>query len=126
MYIGELAKNTGATVRAIRLYEQMGLLPNVGRAGKYRVYRPDHLTLIRLIQDAKALGFRLAELREFVDRDAAVAPWECIRQMIADKQQTVTAELATLQARQQALEAYAQQIDVCLADNPGCSLDQRA
>ena len=38
MYIGQLAALTGATPKAIRHYEKLGLLPVAKRQGKYRVY----------------------------------------------------------------------------------------
>ena len=41
MYIGEFARLAGTTPKAIRLYEQLGLLPEPRRRGKYRVYRTE-------------------------------------------------------------------------------------
>src|SRR5690554_5382293 len=38
MYIGKLAEMTGATRKAIRLYESLGLIPVPSRNGNYRVY----------------------------------------------------------------------------------------
>ena len=38
MYIGRLSELTGATPKAIRLYESLGLIPVPRRQGAYRVY----------------------------------------------------------------------------------------
>lgn len=38
MRIGEIARRTGASAKAIRLYEARGLLGAVARAGSYRQY----------------------------------------------------------------------------------------
>ncbi|WLD58680.1 MerR family DNA-binding transcriptional regulator [Salinispirillum sp. LH 10-3-1] len=43
MRIVELAKLTGASLKAIRLYEAKGLLPLVARDGSYRRYEHRHL-----------------------------------------------------------------------------------
>ncbi len=63
MYIGELAKRAGATPKAIRLYESMGLLGRVVRMGAYRVYTDKHIAQVQLIKLAQAMGFRLADVR---------------------------------------------------------------
>ena len=60
--IGELARRTGASAKAIRLYEARGLLGRVARAGTYRQYGEDDGMRVQLIRQALALGFRLAEL----------------------------------------------------------------
>ena len=124
MYIGEASKITGASVKAIRLYQELGLLINVGRSGKYRVYTQEHITLISLILQAKALGFKLAEMKQLADREAHVEPWACILQMISDKQATLAADAKRLAERQAALSQYFEEITDCLANNPNCSLDQ--
>ena len=60
MYIGELARLSGGggTAKAIRLYEQMGLL-SPQRRGSYRLYTAHHLTLVQMIRTAQAVGFKL-------------------------------------------------------------------
>lgn len=64
MYIGQLAKMTGASRKAIYLYERMGLLPMPRRQGVYRVYGQQDAEIIALIKCAQSLGFRLKELAE--------------------------------------------------------------
>lgn len=63
MYIGQAARLTGATPKAIRLYEQIGILRTPSRRGKYRVYSPADIALIQLLKEAQHLGFSLAEIR---------------------------------------------------------------
>lgn len=64
MYIGKLSELTGATRKAIRLYESLGLIPVPCRKGKYRVYTDKDVVLINMIRRAQTLGFNLAELKE--------------------------------------------------------------
>ena len=55
--VGELAKRTGKTVRAIHLYEQLELLRPAARSkGRYRLYGPDALGRIRWIVKLQDLG----------------------------------------------------------------------
>ena len=64
--IGELAREFGVTTRAIRFYEDCGLL-EPARAGRNRVYSARDRTRLRLTLRGKRLGLKLAEVRELVD-----------------------------------------------------------
>jgi DNA-binding transcriptional MerR regulator len=64
--IGDLAAELGVTHRALRLYEDQGLLAP-RRIGNQRIYSPrDHARLV-LILRGKRLGFSLADIREMLD-----------------------------------------------------------
>jgi DNA-binding transcriptional MerR regulator len=64
--IGDLAREFGVTTRAIRFYEDCGLLAPL-REGSMRVYRPRDRVRLKLILRGKRLGFSLAEVREMLD-----------------------------------------------------------
>ena len=64
--IGELAREVGVTTRAIRFYEDCGLL-DPQRAGRNRVYSARDRTRLRLTLRGKRLGLKLAEVKELVD-----------------------------------------------------------
>ena len=64
--IGELAREFGLTTRAIRFYEDCGLL-RPARAGRNRVYSAGDRARLTLTLRGKRLGLRLAEIRELVD-----------------------------------------------------------
>ena len=64
--IGELAREFGVTTRAIRFYEDCGLL-EPARAGRNRVYSARDRTRLRLTLRGKRLGLKLAEVKELVD-----------------------------------------------------------
>nr|WP_218222189.1 MerR family transcriptional regulator [Nesterenkonia sp. Act20] len=67
MHIGELAERTGLSLRTIRHYGDVGLLPASGRTeGGFRLYsEADEQRLLR-IKYLKPLGFSLEELSEVV------------------------------------------------------------
>ena len=65
MRIGQLAAQTGYSVRTIRFYEQSGLLPAPSRTpAGYRSYDQDAVTRLRFVRSAQALGLSLAEIAE--------------------------------------------------------------
>lgn len=64
--IGDLAREFGVTPRAIRFYEDEGMIAP-RRVGQRRIYRPRDRTRLKLILRGRRLGFSLAEIREIVD-----------------------------------------------------------
>ncbi len=67
--IGEVARETGLSVKAIRFYETMGLIPAPERtpSSGYRLYTEGDVRRLRLIQRAKLLGLRLWQVKEIVE-----------------------------------------------------------
>lgn len=63
--VGELARQTGASVRSIRHYDEQGLLKSQRAANGYRIFHQDAVTQVRQIQRLIATGFGLAEIRSF-------------------------------------------------------------
>ena len=64
--IGELAREFDVTTRAIRFYEDCGLL-DPEREGRRRVYSARDRTRLKLTLRGKRLGLRLAEVKDLVD-----------------------------------------------------------
>ena len=64
--VTELAADLGVTPRAIRFYEDKGLI-EPGRVGATRVYTPRERARMLLILRGKRLGFSLAEIKDFLD-----------------------------------------------------------
>ncbi|MEV6824292.1 MerR family transcriptional regulator [Amycolatopsis sp. NPDC051102] len=67
MRIGELAQRTGTTTRALRFYEDQGLLAARRSANGYREYDEDDLQLVKEIQTLQTVGLTLEETRPFVE-----------------------------------------------------------
>ena len=64
--IGELAREFDLTTRAIRFYEDCGLLAPQ-RSGRNRIYTLRDRTRLKLTLRGKRLGLTLAEVKELVD-----------------------------------------------------------
>ena len=67
--ISDLAKEFDLTTRAIRFYEDMGLLEpeRSGPGGRNRVYSSRDRTRLKLTLRAKRLGLSLVEAKELID-----------------------------------------------------------
>ncbi len=67
MHIGELADRTGLSLRTIRHYDEVGLLPATARTdGGFRVYTEDDFERLMVIKAMKPLGFSLEEMAEIL------------------------------------------------------------
>src|SRR5882672_1035729 len=64
--ISELAREFDVTPRAIRFYEDQGLL-SPKRAGQRRIYTPRDRARLKLTLRGKRLGLALSEIRELID-----------------------------------------------------------
>lgn len=113
MYIGAVTKQTGASAKAVRLYEELGLLGQVQRKGAYRYYNNAQLQQIILIRQAQQLGFRLAELNKVLDVSGTSPDWGLLTQQLASKQAAVRLEIKRLQQLEQQLQLIMQDITQC-------------
>ena len=64
--ISDLAREFDVTPRAIRFYEDQGLLAP-RRDGQRRIYTPRDRTRLKLTLRGKRLGLSLSEIRELID-----------------------------------------------------------
>lgn len=113
MYIGEVARRTGATARAIRLYESLGLLV-VPRRGRYRVYDATHVEFIQLIKHAQTVGVTLAELQT-LRRDGNDLDWSALDGLLQRKHGQLQQDIADKQAQAALITRYQQVIADCVA-----------
>ncbi|MFF1649157.1 MerR family transcriptional regulator [Streptomyces sp. NPDC058240] len=77
MRIGELAGATGTTARALRHYEQSGLISSERASNGYRVYDERAVLRVRNIRYLLAAGLTLDDVHVFLpclDGDVAAAP----------------------------------------------------
>lgn len=116
--VGELAKCTGKTVRAIHLYEELGLLrPAMRSEGGFRLYYRNAVTRIDWVVKLQAIGFTLSEIQDFVrefeaassGRDAACRA----REVFAQKLDDIRQQIARLQAIESDLVDALGYLDVC-------------
>jgi len=103
--ISDLAREFDVTPRAIRFYEDQGLLAP-RREGQRRVYTPRDRTRLKLTLRGKRLGLTLSEIRDLIDM------YEPGR----DERPQLERFLAALGAHRAALERQREDIDAQLAE----------
>ncbi len=119
--ISDLAKEFDLTTRAIRFYEDMGLLQPArsGPAGRSRVYSGRDRTRLKLTLRAKRLGLSLTEAKDIIDmydspRDT-VAQFEKFLLVLAEHQQQLEAQMLDLQANMDELKVHQREAKALLA-----------
>ena len=110
--ISDLAKEFDLTTRAMRFYEDMGLLQpeRSGPGGRTRVYSGRDRTRLKLTLRAKRLGLSLTEAKDIIDmydspRDTA-AQLEKFLLVLAHHQQQLEAQMMDLQANMDELKVH--------------------
>ena len=118
--ISDLAKEFDLTTRAIRFYEDMGLLQpeRNGPAGRSRVYSARDRTRLRLTLRAKRLGLSLSEAKEIIDlydspRDTGVQ-LQKVRDVLVVHRRQLEDQLADLQANLEEVQEHEKEARVLL------------
>jgi MerR family transcriptional regulator, copper efflux regulator len=112
MRIKTLASLTGASQKALRHYEALGLLGEVPRLGRYRDYGAVHVELVSLIRRAQQFGFALAELQTARDGRRGIA-WGRVQQLVLQRQAQLQAEQSRLARQLDELAAIALELSQC-------------
>lgn len=120
IYIGKASTLSGASIKAIRHYDELGLLPNLGRSGSYRVFSQSDINTIKLIKQAQQIGFKLAELKSVLLSNVGATAWSEIENILRIKEAQISKEIQILKVKQARLEQYANTIEECLKDDPNC------
>ena len=123
MQVGDLARVSGKTVRAIHLYEELELLKPTARSkGRYRLYTKDALVRIRWIVKLQDMGFTLTDiqtvLREWEQSSSAPRAMVQMREVYRKKLAETAAELTKMQALKRELEASLVYLDTCEVCDP--------
>ena len=109
--IQEVAAETGLTTRAIRYYEEIGLLEPAARSdGSYRLYDPSDLERLRFIKSLRDdAGFSLAQVGQLLEDELArernrerlktTQDPDERRALILDARDRVDGQIVTLEAK---------------------------
>lgn len=118
MYIGSLSQATGASPKAIRLYESMGLLYGVQRRGAYRIYSEQHVMQVQLIRRAQLLGFKLAELQPVLTCRDGEPDWDEVVGFLKQKQRALRQEIERLEQLDVHIGLVLEELAQCLSTPP--------
>ena len=119
--ISDLAREFDLTTRAIRFYEDKGLLQpeRSGPGGRTRIYSGRDRARLKLTLRAKRLGLSLTDAKDVIDmydspRDTA-AQMEKFLQVLAHHQQQLEAQMTDLQANMDELKVHQREARALLA-----------
>lgn len=123
--VGELAKTSGKTVRALHLYEELGLLVPIERSkGGYRLYDADAVTRVRWIGKLQEMGFSLGEIqtmaRQWEQSGSAPSAMAKVEDLLREKLAETRAQMERLQTLERELQASLEYLHVC----PSCAPSQ--
>lgn len=118
MQVGDLARETGKTVRAIHLYEELDLLKPAARSkGRYRLYGPEALVRIRWIGKLQELGLSLTDIKAIVrdceQQGSAPTAMVRVREVYKKKLDETRAQIARLEALEREVLASLRYLETC-------------
>lgn len=113
MQIGEVAEQTGLSLRTIRYYEEVGLVtPSARTSGGFRLYSETDVARLRLVRRMKPLEFSLEEMRrvlgvlDALEVDGGDGRDELVDQLVGYRQ-AAEARVAALREQLEVAEGFA-------------------
>jgi MerR family copper efflux transcriptional regulator len=110
MYIGEASKKTGLSIKAIRFYEEIGLIRRPERVGRYRVYQETEIELLILIKEAKELGVTLSQLEGVIVYSHGKVDWAKIKIFLAELREQLVHQIDDIKKKIDSLDECYDQI----------------
>lgn len=127
--IRDLAREFDLTTRAMRFYEDMGLLQpeRTGPGGRSRIYSARDRTRLKLTLRAKRIGLSLTEARDIIDlydspRDTGVQ-LEKFLAVLAQHRTQLEAQMVDLQANLDEVKAHEKEARTLLRKRSSKSVD---
>ena len=126
--VGELAQQTGKTVRALHLYEELGLLePGHRSKGGYRLYTTDSVVRVRWIGKLQEMGFSLGDIRTMLQQwsnsGSATTAMGRVEDLFQQKLTDTRAQIAKLRDLEAELEASLNYLQTCPTCDPSLLMD---
>ena len=113
--VGELARRTGLTVRALHHYDEIGLLkPSLHTGSGHRLYTAADVARLQQVLSLRQLGFALEEVRDCLNRPG-FSPLEVVRLHLARLREQIEWQ-RKLYARLEAVAAHFQAAEAVSAD----------
>jgi len=130
--ISDLAKEFDLTTRAMRFYEDMGLLQpkREGPGGRNRIYSSRDRTRLKLTLRAKRLGLSLTEAKEIID--TYESPRDTVPQLkkflvvLEGHKRQIEEQMADLQANLEEIKAHEKEARALLAKTQGQAKNKSA
>ena len=102
----ELAHRLGISIKALRVYENAGLVRPDRREGGWRIYSPDDVARLHQVLALKSVGLSLAQVRQVLD-----APASDLKQTLGIQQRHLAAQISDLKKRLAAVNLAQRRLD---------------
>jgi MerR family copper efflux transcriptional regulator len=126
MTVGDLARRTGVSIKAIRRYEAAGLIYSAGRSeSNYRLFDESALWCAQVIVTLRSLGLTVKEIEELVGIYLArpEAPiGSHVARLLDRAEERIGARIAELEATRRRIAKYRAEHADALAGRPGAEL----
>jgi MerR family copper efflux transcriptional regulator len=126
MTVGELARRTGLSIKAIRQYEARGLIYSAGRSeGNYRLFDSSALWCAQVVSTLRSLGLTIKEIDElgsaYLSRpDEPIGP--ALAALLDRAEQRIEHRIAELEAVRCRIRDFRAHHPAALAGRPGAGL----
>jgi MerR family copper efflux transcriptional regulator len=109
MTVGELARRTGMSRKAIRGFEARGLIYSAGRSeANYRLFDDSALWCVQVIRDLRSLGLTLKEIEElagvYLEQPEAVGPH--LAALLERAENRIEEQLVSLQVLRRRIQQF--------------------
>lgn len=105
--IGEVSKQTGVAVGALRYYEELGLLKSQRGENSYRYYYPEAIRQVQFIKKAQSLGFSLDDISEVLNvHQQGDVPCDLVQSILQEKIEKLENQIREMQVFKRGLEQY--------------------
>src|SRR4051812_42883441 len=123
LQVGDLARLCGKTVRAIHLYEEIGILrPHARSKGRYRLFSPDAVVRVRWIGKLQDLGLSLSTIqsvvREWEGSPSAPGAMAKMRDVYRQKLASTRHQIERLEALEAELAESLKYLETCDTCDP--------
>jgi MerR family transcriptional regulator, copper efflux regulator len=126
MTVGELARRTGLSIKAIREYEAAGLIYSAGRSeGNYRLFDESALWCAQVIVTLRSLGLTIKEIEELVGiylGRPETPIGSHLARLLDRAQDRIDTRIAELETVRRRIADYRAQHAEALAGRPGAEL----
>lgn len=113
MKIGDVAAQTGLSVKSIRYYHDIGLVKGQRGANGYREYQPQQVSALLFVQRCRELGFSIDECRDLLQLKHD--PQRCA----ADVKRLASEHLTSLETKMQRLQQLHSELSALVAQCQG-------
>jgi MerR family transcriptional regulator, copper efflux regulator len=105
--IGDVSKQSGVGIEALRFYEKQGLLNHATRTQSgYRLYGTEVLERLEFIKRAQVLGFSLAEIAHIIkEKEAGKSPCFEVREIVRSRLQELDERMKEMRRYRKELAA---------------------